>query len=833
MNLYDFYDRSNRINITENAPSASDVEQEYISENLHKWFKEKWVRFGPDGKIRGECARDDDSEGKPKCLPRAKAHSLGKKGRKYAASKKRREDPNPERSGKAINVATKREKTNEAPKYKHFCPECGGIAYEDEILAEKKDACYHKVKSRYKVWPSAYASGALVKCRKKGAKNWGKTKEDISEQTGPKGETIRVPPNPEAERQFQAAIDKLPRRSAADVTAPQAGSSNSTASRIASGEKISNVLQTQADKDEKQRRLDSYKADREGRLPTTPPMGSTLPTRSVSGSVVPATSAERAAAAAAASATSTASSMDPRARGLRSGGDTSVRGLVEPRRASTSRSNVPPATTTSTASGIPTAINQIIGLNRDIKNPNLIFPGQKINLPGGGTYTVARGDNLWNISRGIYRGTAPNTQATPTAGPSVVSSPSSSSTAGVASPAQQTTVSPTSTGTPVGWSTGGGMPLTTTSGAPVLTGSYRDSDTSAQTNRNLTQTQQVWANNVDLKDPAIVARMPLPKPEEIANTISKVEAGGNPNIAYGDRVDRNGNIVNPIKTADGQPLKTAEQWSAENLGGKKKLADMTANEVLQFSKYRDNAAPNTGAVGAYQFRSSTLENLLNKMNIDPNRVKFDQALQDRLYGQLMTDNGKIIQRQGIVPDKVNLYMTHLLGAGNTLNIYKDQRKDPNKLVIDTMADSYKRRNPSASEEAINRYKQNALKRNPLLSRATVGNIYNVLSQRINPPRQVKENTSDKLYFNTVGTDKKTLISEFKMNHDSRGWYLSENNTNYEKLDAIRAFGSPLSEEELNAAAFSGTAATIEVDNPISPIGSVSKSQRINKRARSK
>ena len=36
-----------------------------------------------------------------------------------------------------------------------------------------KDACYHKVKSRYSVWPSAYASGALVKCRKKGAKNWG------------------------------------------------------------------------------------------------------------------------------------------------------------------------------------------------------------------------------------------------------------------------------------------------------------------------------------------------------------------------------------------------------------------------------------------------------------------------------------------------------------------------------------------------------------------------------------------------------------------------------------------------------------------------------------
>jgi len=49
--------------------------------------------------------------------------------------------------------------------------------------AAKKDACYHKVKSRYKVWPSAYASGALVKCRKVGAKNWGNsTNEELNEE---------------------------------------------------------------------------------------------------------------------------------------------------------------------------------------------------------------------------------------------------------------------------------------------------------------------------------------------------------------------------------------------------------------------------------------------------------------------------------------------------------------------------------------------------------------------------------------------------------------------------------------------------------------------------
>ena len=88
------------------------TEDETIDEDLRKWFKEKWVRFGPDGKIRGSCARGDDSEGKPKCLPQKKAQALGKKGRASAAARKRREDPNPERSGKAINVATKK-KTNE------------------------------------------------------------------------------------------------------------------------------------------------------------------------------------------------------------------------------------------------------------------------------------------------------------------------------------------------------------------------------------------------------------------------------------------------------------------------------------------------------------------------------------------------------------------------------------------------------------------------------------------------------------------------------------------------------------------------------------------------
>jgi|688.fasta_scaffold107196_4 hypothetical protein len=61
------------------------------------------------------------------------------------------------------------------------CSECGGPSFTDLILAEKKDACYHKVKASAKVWPSAYASGRLVQCRKKGASNYGNKSEGVAE----------------------------------------------------------------------------------------------------------------------------------------------------------------------------------------------------------------------------------------------------------------------------------------------------------------------------------------------------------------------------------------------------------------------------------------------------------------------------------------------------------------------------------------------------------------------------------------------------------------------------------------------------------------------------
>jgi len=135
-----------------------DIDEETASgdSSLHDWFskskssngKPGWVQLG--GKYAGKpCAKQPGQTTKPKCGSSKMAANMSDEEKEAATRRKRKEDPNPDRRGKAKMVATN----------------------------EEKDACYKKVKSRYKVWPSAYASGALVKCRKVGAKNWGTKSE--------------------------------------------------------------------------------------------------------------------------------------------------------------------------------------------------------------------------------------------------------------------------------------------------------------------------------------------------------------------------------------------------------------------------------------------------------------------------------------------------------------------------------------------------------------------------------------------------------------------------------------------------------------------------------
>ena len=189
----------------------------------------------------GTCASDEPGEGVPKCVSRSKYESMTPAERKSASRRKKKADAGQQSktgAAKPTYVATDKPKRKtmkasfsnwrvdleqlterdawgtgpmdcircadgkvrtpqELEKLRqqnlkkkgitldkaHYEPQ-GEMVEEGKDRKGKgsgtKDACYHKVKSRYSVWPSAYASGALVKCRKVGAANWGNSKKNES-----------------------------------------------------------------------------------------------------------------------------------------------------------------------------------------------------------------------------------------------------------------------------------------------------------------------------------------------------------------------------------------------------------------------------------------------------------------------------------------------------------------------------------------------------------------------------------------------------------------------------------------------------------------------------
>jgi hypothetical protein len=148
---------------------------------LHKWFKGSKSKDGKGGWVNvvtgGTCASDEPGEGTPKCVSSSKRASMSKAERLSAARRKKKADPGQQQKSGAAK-----------PTYVSTDPKKKMKKEEVEVTEAKdkkgkgsgtKDACYHKVKSRYSVWPSAYASGALVKCRKVGAANWGNKSESV------------------------------------------------------------------------------------------------------------------------------------------------------------------------------------------------------------------------------------------------------------------------------------------------------------------------------------------------------------------------------------------------------------------------------------------------------------------------------------------------------------------------------------------------------------------------------------------------------------------------------------------------------------------------------
>ena len=164
---------------------------------LHHWFKGSRSKEGKPGWVQADgspCANEPGETKTPKCFSSARLASLKKKGKKgksliaSAVRRKRQKDKGQQaKTGGAsptyVPTFAKGKKDKNYVKAEPGIKEAMELneAQKDRPSkgSGKKDACYHKVRSRYDVWPSAYASGALVKCRKVGAKNWGTKSEAI------------------------------------------------------------------------------------------------------------------------------------------------------------------------------------------------------------------------------------------------------------------------------------------------------------------------------------------------------------------------------------------------------------------------------------------------------------------------------------------------------------------------------------------------------------------------------------------------------------------------------------------------------------------------------
>lgn len=148
-------------------------------EDLRKWFDKDhpeggWKRINSKGEVIGPCAREP-GEPKPKCMSNEKRAKLSKKERAAAVRAKRRHDPVADRSGKGgapVNVSNfGKGKLGE------------DVEYLDEksrpTSPEKWARAVAMARSKFDVYPSAYANGWAARKYKEMGGGWTTAKEEV------------------------------------------------------------------------------------------------------------------------------------------------------------------------------------------------------------------------------------------------------------------------------------------------------------------------------------------------------------------------------------------------------------------------------------------------------------------------------------------------------------------------------------------------------------------------------------------------------------------------------------------------------------------------------
>ena len=167
-----------------------------MNEDLDKWFKEKWVNIGKkvDGK-HPPCGTSGEKRGYAKCVPAAKAAGMSKKEKESATQRKRAAQNDAGRGGKDSSGQGKK------PIYVSTKPKNETMNIEERLnlFLEKNcptdpgkwSASKSAAKSKFDVYPSAYANGWAAKNYKSKGGSWKTCSENVvNEVTGREAKEI-------------------------------------------------------------------------------------------------------------------------------------------------------------------------------------------------------------------------------------------------------------------------------------------------------------------------------------------------------------------------------------------------------------------------------------------------------------------------------------------------------------------------------------------------------------------------------------------------------------------------------------------------------------------
>jgi hypothetical protein len=183
---------------------------------------------------------------------------------------------------------------------------------------------------------------------------------------------------------------------------------------------------------------------------------------------------------------------------------------------------------------------------------------------------------------------------------------------------------------------------------------------------------------------------------------ASTESGGRYDLAFGDAPQRDGTIVNVLGKSKNFPQLAGKIIMTPKDFSGKPLNEMTLAEVKEFQEYRNREAPNTNAVGKYQFMRTTLfgkdgkSGLVGQLKLPMDTI-FNADTQELLQATMREGNAATLKKEGVAVTDANLNLANAVGAKGTAELLKPENADRNALDVLGLTGAAAKTNPQLNK----------------------------------------------------------------------------------------------------------------------------------------